>query len=245
MVESRNSGPVLPLPVFGAAERERKALPDDSTILEVLGNVLFKDCKLDPCDCDFEVRDRVAYIHGNAGDMAQKRAVGKAVLAIPGMRAIVNELRIAPLAPRSDQIIAADVRSALAQAGFAPTSLTIKVQDSVVNISGEVSSEDARRTIDELVWSVRGTEDVVNDTNVKSSRPRPDKDIRRDIELTLNRSLGDQCQSVRADIKSGIVYLRGEVDSENKKFAAEDALRWIPRVIDVVNELAVTPLMSS
>lgn len=228
--------PTLPHSVSGGAEKE-KGPWNEKTMLNLLTEALGKVCGPEAGDCDLGVRGNIAYLRGSVANLAQKRALAKAALAVPGVRAIVNHLRIAPLMPRSDQQIAADVRAALAVVGLP---LEVRVLDGVVYLSGTVGSMEARGAVEDAAWSVRGMEQVVNNTTVAGLRRRGDEDLLQAIQPTLGRCLGVKSGKVRVEVHNGVVYLRGQVDSEFQKFLVEDAVRWTPYIVDVINELSVS-----
>ena len=172
--------------------------------------------------------------------MAAKRAVGRAAMSIPGLLGVINSLRVTPLSPRSDQRITSDVRAALLKAGMAGRSPEVKVVDGVVHISGTVASIEAQRTSEDAAWSVPGVEQVVNDTVVTALCPRSDQEMLHDVNLALSY-LGIGSKTVSAEVRNGTVYLRGRVESEFQKLAVERAVAWTPCVVEVVDELNVTP----
>ncbi|MDO8691558.1 MAG: BON domain-containing protein [Dehalococcoidia bacterium] len=208
-------------------------------------DALRRQCNLDADTCDLEIRDGVAYLRGNIGNLSQKRAITQAILSLPGLRAIVNDLRIAPVAPRLDRHIASDVERALSKCGVLPDSLVIKVQDGVVYLSGRLSSEATQLALEVSCWSVNGVVDVANNTFAGIPHSRSDEALLGDVRETLSRCLGFQCEQVRAEVHDGVVYLSGQIASECRKFVAEDALRWLPGVTDVVNELTIAPHLAA
>lgn len=187
-----------------------------------------------------EVRDRVAYLRGTVSELAHKRALGRAAMDALGLKAVVNQLRVIPLSPRSDQRIASDVRSAMISAGLVASIPAVKVTDGVVYITGDAGSLEAKTTAEDAASSIPGVEQVVSDITVTTPCPRKDEDLLGDVELTLGRYLGPGFKRVHADVRGGVVYLRGKVDSEYQSQLTENAVAWTPCVVDVVNELIVT-----
>lgn len=238
MGENSEAAILHPLAPGEEASKGKRGPWDDKAMLALLMDALHSVREVDPGDCDLVVRDSVAYIRGSVGNVAQKRAVAKAALAVPGLKAIVNDLRIARLSPSSDKHIAAEVRAALAKAGIMPRLPEVKVVDGVVYLSGRVGALETKFAAEEAAWSVRGVEYVVNNIAVEPC-PRSDTEILRDIQQTMSHCLALECTEVQAEVRGGMVYLRGRVYSEYRKFLIEDAVRWTPCVIDVFNELMV------
>lgn len=209
-------------------------------MLSLLMDALHRECRLESSDCELEVRDQIAYVRGNVVDLAQKRAIARACKSVPGLRAIVNNLRVTPRLPRSDQRIASDVRTALADTGPTSPIPDVTVIDGVVYLSGTVGPIEAAKTAEDAAWSVPGVEQVVSNIAITALFPRTDQDILKDVETALSRYLGLGSKIVRAEVHSGIVYLTGQVESEYQKALSEDAAAWTPWVVDIVNELLVT-----
>lgn len=237
--ENPGIAPTLPHSVSGGAEKE-KGPWNEKTMLNLLTEALGKVCGPEAGDCDLGVRGNIAYLRGSVANLAQKRALAKAALAVPGVGAILNHLRIAPLTPRSDQRIAADVRTALARDGRIARPPEVEVLDGVIYLSGSAGSLEGRYAAEDAAWSVRGVRDVVNNVTMAAFCPRPDEELLRDAQLTLSRCLGLQSNKIEVEVRGGIVHLRGQANSEFQKFLAEDAVRWTPCIVEVANELSVS-----
>lgn len=240
MGENPRASAVLPQPVSGGESEGDQHPWTDQSLLGLLADALKSECLDECCDCDLEVRDRVAYLRGTVSSMAHKRAMARAAKGVPRLRAIVNLLRVTPLSPRSDQHIALDVQAALAKAGLTARVRAVNVKDGVVYLSGRVGSAEAKGVVEDAASLVPGVEEVVNNIRVKAPCPRKDEEILSDVELALGRYLGPGSRRIRAEVREGVVYLRGDLDSEYQGLLTENAVAWIPRVVDVVNELLIT-----
>lgn len=231
---------ILPQPVSGGGGKSVQPPWSDRAIVGLLKDALRKECVGECCVCDIEVKDRVAYLRGTVSDMVRKRALGRAAMDVPGLRAVMNQLRVTPLSPRNDQSIASDVRAAMAKAGLAALVPALSVTDGVVYLSGKVGSLEARSIAEDAAWSVPGVEQVVSDIAVTTPCPRTDEDLLLDVERALSRYLGAGSKTVHAAVRNGVVYLKGHVDSKYQRQLTENAVAWTPCVVDVVNKLAVT-----
>ncbi len=240
MGENPGASAVLPQPASGGAGKAVRSPWNDQSILGLLLDALRKECGNECCDCDLEVRDRVAYLRGTVSGLAHKLALARAVMNVPGLRAVVNQLRVTPLSPRSDQHIASDVRSAMIKSGLGARMPAVNVIDGVVYLAGSVGSPEARSIAEDAAWSAPGVEQVVSDIQSTTPRPKKDQEVLTDVELTLSRYLGSGSKMVHAEVRKGVVYLRGDVDSAYQSLLTENAVAWTPSVVDVVNELIVT-----
>jgi osmotically-inducible protein OsmY len=66
-------------------------------------------------------------------------------------------------------------------------------------------------------------------------------DLDKGIENNLDAALIQNRlhKNVKYDVKSGVVTLSGEVNSENKRARAESVATGVPNVLQVVNDLQV------
>ncbi len=237
---------VVSSPAAGRATRETNTPRSRSQLAELVRNALRRRCKEFDCStCCLEMENNLACLHGSVESVAQKRAIDRAALSVPGVFDILDDLRVAPLSCHSDRRIAAEVRQALIKAGLSSPFLDVKVADGVVHLSGTVDSMEARKLVEDAAWSVPAAEYVLNDTTAMVTVPCPkqpgqEEKLRRDVQLALERSLGIEAKNVRAGIKGEVVYLRGHVATEREKFFTEYTVRWIPCIVNVVNELTVT-----
>lgn len=233
-------------PVSGGATRETSILGNRSQMADLARDALRRRCKEFECStCYLEMDNHVVCLHGCVESLAQKRAIDRAVMSVPGVFDILDDLRIAPLSCHSDRCIAADVRQALVKAELPSPIPEVKVVDRVVCLTGELGSLEVRKIAEDAAWSVPAVEYVLNDTTVVvsapcSEEPGREEKLLRDIQLAVRRSLGVAAKDVTVEIQGQTVHLRGRVATKRKKFFTEYNVRWIPCIVDVVNRLAVT-----
>jgi osmotically-inducible protein OsmY len=115
--------------------------------------------------------------------------------------------------------------------------LTASVSNGVVTISGTCKDEECRRECAEEVKEVKGVTNVVNNISVATAATAP-------VEITADAPLQEavnnvvkEYKDVKADVKDGVVTLRGEIKRDNLQnlMMALNALK--PKKID--NQLAV------
>lgn len=68
---------------------------------------------------------------------------------------------------------------------------------------------------------------------------RSDESIREDVCEALYRSYEVDASGIDVDVKDGCVFLRGEVNDRQMKRDAEEAVEYVPGVIDVQNQLTL------
>jgi osmotically-inducible protein OsmY len=123
-----------------------------------------------------------------------------------------------------------------------PTEVGVAVKDGVVTLAGIVDSYTKKWTAEEIALRVRGVHAVANELEVKlpSSAERTDQDIARDAKQALESAF-DVPQTVTVVVDNGWVTLRGEVEWQHERLAAERRVRNIRGVKGVINSLVVAP----
>jgi len=200
-------------PTSGGISSNTSTTVSRGQLTEHVQDALRRRCKEFDCStCCLEMENNLACLHGSVESVAQKRAIDRAALSVPGVFDILDDLRVAPLSCHSDQRIAAEVRQALIKAGLSSPLPEMKVVDRVVCLLGTVGSTEARKIAEDAAWSVPAVEYVLNDTTAVVTAPCPkqpgqEEKLRRDVQLAMERSLGIEARNVRAEMRGEVVYL--------------------------------------
>ena len=139
-----------------------------------------------------------------------------------------------------------DIRNSLDQAGFKNVSVKEDRDKGVVTLGGNVTSENAKSQAETLAKSLAGAQVVADEIAVipvgveedaKAVNSDLDKGIEENLDATLiqNKMHGN----VKYEVKSGVVTLSGEVNSQDKRDNAEKVATNVPNVKQVVNDLQV------
>ncbi|HEY0679572.1 MAG TPA: BON domain-containing protein [Chitinophagaceae bacterium] len=138
-------------------------------------------------------------------------------------------------AKNTDAEIQTEVNKQLADE--AGSSLNASVSNGVVTLTGTCKDEECRRSCAEEVKGVKGVKDVVNNITVATTSTAP-------VEVTADAPLQEavnnvlkEYKDVKAEVKDGVVTLRGEIKRDNLQelMAAVNALK--PKKVD--NQLAI------
>ena len=95
--------------------------------------------------------------------------------------------------------------------------LNASVKDGVVTLSGECATEECRKDCADAVKNVKGVKDVENNIRV-ASVATPSAPVEINNDETLKTSVNDvvkKYKGVEADVKDGVVTLRGEIKRSN------------------------------
>lgn len=94
--------------------------------------------------------------------------------------------------------------------------LNASVKDGVVTLSGECPTEECRKDCADAVKSMKGVKDVANNIHVASATATAPVEINTDEVLTSSvNDVVKNYKGVQADVKDGVVTLRGEIKRDN------------------------------
>ena len=138
------------------------------------------------------------------------------------------------------------IRKSLDAAGFKSVSVSQDRDKGIVTLSGQVASENAKLDAESLAKSLAGAQVVADQIAVIPAGGEKDaktvnSDLDKGIEHNLDAALiqNKMHDDVKYEVKSGVVTLSGEVNSEDKRTRAERVASGVPNVQQVVNELQV------
>lgn len=196
-------------------------------------------------------------LEGEVESIAAKKLALEAVVALPGVSAIVDRLHVAPAQRQGDGEIWHDVTDALRQESAfrecrlrgavdgrteavlqKPDSrrgdIVCVVADGIVTLDGEVPSLSHKRLAGVLAWWVPGSRDVVNGLAVEPDEPDSDAEISDAIRLVLEKDPFVDATQIRVSTEEAVVTLMGLVPTESEReMAGYDA--WFVFGVDKVD----------
>ena len=142
--------------------------------------------------------------------------------------------------------VADNIRKSLAQAGFKDVTVSQDRDKGIVTLSGQVPSDNDKFQAESLAKSLAGTQVVANQIAVipiglEKETKTVNSDLDQGIEKNLDAALiqNKMHDNVKYKVKSGVVTLTGEVNSQNTRDQAEQVAARVPNVKQVVNDLQV------
>jgi hyperosmotically inducible protein len=139
-----------------------------------------------------------------------------------------------------------NIRNSLDQAGFKNVSVKDDRDKGVVTLGGNVTSENAKSQAESLAKSMAGAQVVADEiavipVGVEEDAKAMNSDLDKGIEENLDAALiqNKMHNNVKYEVKSGVVTLSGEVNSQDKRDNAEKVATNVPNVKQVVNDLQV------
>ena len=148
--------------------------------------------------------------------------------------------------PAKSPDVSDSIRKSLDQAGFKNVSVRQDRDKGIVTIGGQVASENDKSQAESLAKSLAGAQVVANQIavipiGVEKEAKAVNSDLDKGIEKNLDAALiqNKMHDNVKYEVKSGVVTLTGEVNSQSKRDRAEKVATSVPNVKQVVNDLQV------
>jgi hyperosmotically inducible periplasmic protein len=139
-----------------------------------------------------------------------------------------------------------NIRNSLDQADFKNVSVHEDRDKGIVTLGGNVTGENDKSQAESLAKSLAGAQVVANEiavvpvgveTDAKAVNSDLDKGITENLDAALIQN--KMHDSVQYEVKSGVVTLSGEVNSQLKRDNAATVATNVPNVKQVVNDLQV------
>jgi hyperosmotically inducible protein len=148
--------------------------------------------------------------------------------------------------PTKSPEVSDNIRKSLDQAGFKNVSVKQDRTKGVVTLGGQVASENDKAQAESLakslaVGQVVADQIAVIPVGVESDAKAVNADLDDGIEKNLDAALivNKMHDDVKFNVKSNVVTLTGDVNSQSKRDQAEKVATSVPNVKQVVNDLQV------
>jgi hyperosmotically inducible protein len=149
-------------------------------------------------------------------------------------------------APTKSPDVSDSIRKSLDQAGLKNVSVSQDRDKGIVTLGGQVASDNEKAQAESVAKSLAGAQVVANQIAVipvggEKDAKAVNADLDKGIEQNLDAALiqNKLHEHVKYEVKSGVVTLTGEVNSEAKRALAEKVASGVPNVLQVVNDLQV------
>jgi osmotically-inducible protein OsmY len=143
---------------------------------------------------------------------------------------------------RTDADIQEDVLAELDfDARVQPNEIGVRVKDGVVTLLGTVDSYFKKRAAEEAALRVEGVRAIANELEVRlpGAAERTDEDIARAIARALEWNVSVPHENIDVTVEHGFVTLKGEVDWDYQRKAAEREARDVIGVKGVTNLITI------
>jgi len=169
----------------------------------------------------------------------------KLLLAVLALLVLGSTLGCSRVSAKSADV-SDSIRKSLDQAGLKDVSVSQDRDKGIVTLGGQVASENDKSQAESLAKSFAGAQVVADQIAVipvgaEKATKAVNSDLDQGIENNLDAALieNKMHDNVKYAVKSGVVTLTGEVNSEAMRSIAEKVAVGVPNVQQVVNDLQV------
>lgn len=193
---------------------------------------------------EVSVADDAVVLEGEVESLAAKKLALEHAGSVPGIRGVVDRLRVVPTERRGDGAIRdALVKAIMAQSEFVNSAirvldkgrmetvrevsgewtnaLEIAVEDGVITLEGKVISLSHKRVAGVLAWWTPGCRDVINSIEIEPPEGDSDEEIVEALMLVLEMDPLLDASQLRASCEASVVTLEGYVPGEERRRRAE------------------------
>lgn len=190
--------------------------------------------------------DGIVTLEGTVKLFMDKLDVAKKVDKVKNAAGVRNHIQVEGNVPDSElQAKLVDkLRYDRVGYGILFNNLTLKVQDGVVTVGGDVHDYPSRDSAIAVAETTPGVKDVIDEINVLPTSPFDD-DLRVRVaraiygNTVLSRYALDPQKPIRIVVENGHVTLYGVVDNKMDSQIAETQAKSVPNVFSVDNKLMV------
>jgi osmotically-inducible protein OsmY len=213
---------------------------DDRRLEQAIVNCCLQHRLVDGGNLEVMVSGGTVQINGEVGSYQQKKAINRLVAASPGVRRVVNRLRVVPAAPVGDAALANRVEQAiLGESGVEGRAISVAARGGHVELKGTVATASARLDAEYAAWHVPGVAEVTNKVHVGTGHVVEERELSRRLEEALHWCLEVEPWRISIQVDKGVAHLSGCVPSREYAREAEDLVRWHPEISDVINRLTI------
>jgi osmotically-inducible protein OsmY len=237
-----------------------------NTILTQARNALRAEPRINPhrTPVDISFENGVLTVEGELDDIAAKKLALERLAAVPGVVGIIDRLHVRPAQHMGDGAIRNHVRDALLQepalANIAlrevikgknstvrqprentAGDITVRVDDGVVTLDGDVPGLAQKRLAGVLAWWVPGSRDVINGLGVTPLEQDSDDEITEAVRVALEKDPFVDASRIRVHTSKCVVELDGLVPGDKEREMAEYDAWYVFGVDRVVNRIHVRP----
>jgi len=143
---------------------------------------------------------------------------------------------------KSDQDLRRDVEAELEyEPSIDSGEIGVAVKDGIVTLAGSVRTYVEKWKAQRVVERIEGVRGIVNDIEVHPVGERSDSDIARSAVEALKWNVLVPSDKIKVEVEHGWLTLKGEVEYDYQRRAAERAVRNLPGIRNVTNLVTVKP----
>ena len=231
----------LLIPFDTLAFKGGSATYSDQEIEAAIKQRLAMDGRIDPKAIQVKVNSGNVTLTGTVETITEKGLAEGLVASTYGVRSVTNELVVHPAVTKDGTLKRAVEEALKSTPALQRVPIQVSVSDGVVTLRGAVEKPPHSRAAEDAAKTVHGVKKVVNLIKV-IGKPRPDKEIEKDVVFYLQSSSLVDLDQVEYTVLDGVVKLKGTSDNLSHKFMIANEIEKIHGVKAVdVSELTVAP----
>jgi osmotically-inducible protein OsmY len=199
--------------------------------------------RLDASDISISIKDpEIVVLAGSVKSYLEKSIAETSVKNIPGVKAVVDELKVdsSTWRKRSDADIAKAATHALEWNVLVPgDAIKVVVEDGCITLTGEVEWQYQKNSAWSAVSNLLGVRSVLNNILVKPSTNINVEKVKEQITREFERNARFEANKVIVEVVDGKIILKGELNNLDEVDEAEEAAWSVEGVSKVDNQLRV------
>lgn len=217
---------------------------DEEIRLAVRDEIRWSPRVSNPAAIGIAVREGIVTLSGFVDHFMDAVAAEEAAINTPGVEGVIQNIvvRLPKSEERDDLEIARLAKNALDLNSEIPAdSVKVIVKEGIVTLIGEVDREFQKQEAALTVNRIVGIKGLINNITVK-----PDltvTNIINHITKGFQRMVAHHARDIEVKVEGNKVILNGMVRAWIEKVEAEQIVRELPGVGEVINNLTVTPLL--
>lgn len=205
----------------------------DLSISDKIEEELLYDPGVNPRKIDITTSEGIVTLEGQVSNILAKDRAKRIAQTVRGVRAVVNQIDVKPVAPRSDKELQSDAKEALkSDPATEAMEINTLVEDGQVTLRGTVDSYQERELAETVVKGIRGVRRVENQIEIDYQTERPDEEIQDEIKKGLRWNAYVDDYAIYVEVNDGKVKLTGTVGSAAERRLAESEA-WVAGVESV------------
>jgi osmotically-inducible protein OsmY len=201
------------------------------------------DARVDASRIKIDADGGVVVLSGVVDSLHEKLRAAEDVMRLTGVRELRNDLVVNTSHVRvSDRDLRATAQAGLDANDLVPKdTLTVRVKDGWVTLSGNVRHYYQRQEAERVIRHLSGVQGLTSNVTVAKD---PTVDVSKAITAAFERNAVLDAQKVTVTDVGGVVTLSGTVKNLAEKEEAERAASAAPGVVSVTNNLVVAAASS-
>ena len=212
----------------------------DKQITDIVIQTLLWDARVSPARINVKTKNGEVTLSGTVDTFYKKWSAIDAVLKIPHVLEVKDNLIVKTTDKVEDQFIEKNIKEALQNdSRLQQTKINCDVQKGRVLLSGEVVTYYQKIAAEETCRWIKGVTKVENEIEVSMPGKKYDKIIKEKIENLIDDSKLFEDASINIDVDNSIVLLSGSVNSIYQKMHAEVLASLVSNVVFVKNNIKI------